>query len=142
MIHTHNKIVESKVVLGQMKNRIYDLEYVQSDGQPIYEVAYYGDKFSHHASNVLERTNARAEAILRDEEMLSVGDVYRVEADTFHEAVVSEDVETATVVCMHTCAQVPSKVLGLADYPDKIVFQRVGVPVEVLLLAIRALSNV
>ena len=133
MIHTHNRVVESKVVLGRMKNKVYDLKRVTSGGRPIYEVAYYGDRFTQVAINLLEKTDALGEAIARSEQTLHVGSSYRVEAHTYHEAVVSEDVEAATVVCMHSHVRGPSRVLGLAEYPKRVEFQRGSIPVDDLL---------
>ena len=133
MIHTHDRVVESKVVLGPMKNKVYDLKMVKSGGQPIYEVAYHGDRFAQSAINVLEKTDALGEAIARSEQILQVGNSYRIEAHTYHEAVVSEDVEAATIVCMHSRVFGPSRVLGLADYPKRIEFQRDSIPLDELL---------
>ena len=133
MIHTHDRVVESRVVFGQMKNKTYDLKTVKLGGRPIYEVVYYGDRFAQSAINVLEKTDALGEAIGRSEQILHVGNSYRVEAHTYHEAVVSEDVEAATVVCMHSRVYGPSRVLGLTDYPKRIEFKRASIPVDELL---------
>ena len=132
-IHTHDKIVESRILVGELKNIEYNLVKVKSGGQPIYQVVYDGDKYFQETSNVLRKTDERAVAIARVEEILRVGNSYRVEAHTYHEAIVAEGVEAATIVCMHSPVAGGAKVLGLASYPDEIVFRRVSRPVGELL---------
>ena len=132
-IHTHDKVVESRIVLGELKNIEYRVNGVESAEQPIYRVIYGGDKFVQDTSNVLRKTEECVEAVATAEEILRVGDSYRVEAHTYHEAVVAEDVATATIVCMHSQVAGPVKVVGLASYPDKIVFQRRSQPIDKLL---------
>ena len=133
MIHTHDKVVESRIILGELKNILYSLKNVESGGRPIYEVTYYGDKFVQETSNVLKKTDEHAETALKVEQFLKVGNSYRVEAHTYHEAVVGEDVATATIVCMHSRVSGTAKVLGLVSYPDKIAFQRFSRSAEELL---------
>ena len=106
---------------------------IESAEQPIYRVIYGADKFVQDTSNVLRKTEECVEAVATAEEILRVGDSYRVEAHTYHEAVVAEDVATATIVCMHSQVAGPVKVVGLASYPDKIVFQRRSQPIDKLL---------
>ena len=44
-IHTHNKVVESRILLGELKNTEYRLVRMKSGGRPIYQVGYGGDKY-------------------------------------------------------------------------------------------------
>ena len=123
-IHTHDKVVESRILLGELQNKIYNLDYIESDGQPIYEVEYHGDKHIQNTFNVLNITNKRAKAAIKQESILTLGDSYRVEPHTYHEAVVAENTAAATIVCMHSRVTGSPKVLGLTSYPDEIVFKR------------------
>ena len=132
-IHTHDKVVESRIVLGELTNIEYRVEKVESGDQPIYRVVYDGDKFMQDTSNALRKTEECVATVATAEQLLRVGNSYRVEAHTYHEAVVGDDVATATIVCMHSQASGPAKVVGLASYGDEIVFQRVSQPVSKLL---------
>ena len=133
MIHTHNKVVESRIVLGALNNIVYSLTHMEADGRPVYEVAYGGDKFAQKTSNVLKITDKRAKAIVKNKSILKQGDSYRVEPHTYHEAFVDEEVATATIVCMHSRVPGSAKVLGLASYPEEIVFRRCSRPASDLL---------
>ena len=132
-IHTHDRVVESRILLGELVDIQYDLVTMESGGQPIYQVAYCGDKYAAKTCNVLRKTEDRAEVTARAEQVLRTGDSYRVDAHMYHEAVVEEDVATATIVCMHSPAPGVSKVLGSMCFPDEIVFRRVSQPVGQLL---------
>lgn len=132
-IHTHDKVVESRIVYGELKNIRYRVKEVEHAEQMIYHVGYDGNRFMRKTTNMLDKTNECVEAVVESEQVLSVGNSYRVEAHTYHEAVVSEDVATATIVCMHSQVVGPIKVVGLASHPDKITFQRFNQPIDKLL---------
>lgn len=138
-IHTHDRVVESRIVLGQIKHIVHRLVNTKSGGRPVYKVLYVGDKYSQETSNVLAKTVDRAEVGLKIEQTMNVGSSYRVEAHTYHEAVVGNEFATATVVCMHSHAPGNAKVLGLDSYPDEVSFRRLGRSVEEVLCVIRAI---
>ena len=55
VIHTHNKVVLSKVLSGEVSNVMYAVAEVTAGGSPIYEVEYLGDKYVSKSTNVLIR---------------------------------------------------------------------------------------
>lgn len=124
LIHTHNKVVESRILSGELKNVIYDATEVAVGGQPLYEVAYLGDKYAGAAVNVLQKTTKRVQATIRSVHTLAVGKCYSVERHVYHKVVVPNDVVTATIVCMHSPSPGPVAVVGLDGYPERIEFQR------------------
>ena len=132
-IHTHDKVVESRIVRGELTNIQYQVNAVERAEHTIYHVVYEGDKFMQNTSNVLEKTQELVEAVATSERVLKVGNSYRVEPHTYHEAVVAEDGVTATVVCMHSQVAGPIKVVGLASQADRITFQRFSQPIGKLL---------
>lgn len=132
-IHTHDRVVESRIVLGELTNIIYTTTRTQHGGRPVYEVAYMGDKHLPETSNVLKNTNLRAKPVFRSKHILNVGNSYRVEAHAYHEAVVASDIATATVVCMHSHVPGRVEVLGCDSYPDEISFKRTSLPARELL---------
>ena len=132
-IHSHNKVVESRILVGELTNVEYNLVKREYDALPIYEVGYGGNKYSRQTTNVLRKTKEQASAIVVREEALGVGSSYRVEAHTFHQAIVEENVDAATIVCMHSGVAGPAKVLGLKGYPDEIAFRRSSRPIGDLL---------
>jgi len=97
---------------------------VDIGGYPIYDVGYSGDKYVKATSNVLRKTGKRAQARIDCEETLQTGACYRIEGHVYHEAIVPEDVATATIVCMHSQSPGAVKVLGLDGYPEKVEFYR------------------
>ena len=125
-IHTHDRVVESRIMLGELINIVYSSTNVESDGRPVYEVAYFGDKYIQETSNVLKKSDMRAKPVSKCIQILKVGNSYRIEAHLYHEAVVAKDVATATIVCMHSRVPGAAKVLGLPSYPDEIVFTRIS----------------
>ena len=133
MIHTHDRVVDSRILVGELKNILYNTTNIGSDGRPIYEVAYYGDKFVQETSNVLKKTGEQAKVVPKVATILQIGNSYRVEPHTYHEAVVPKELSTATIVCMHSRVPGPAKVLGLPSYPEEIVFQRLTRPARELL---------
>jgi hypothetical protein len=124
MIHTHDKVVESRILAGCLSNVLYDVTAVTAGGQPEYEVAYVGDKYIKSTANVLQKTTSRVRAAIASTQTLEAGDCYRIESHLYHEAVVPDDAVTATIVCMHSPSPGPVRVLGLDGYPEHIVFER------------------
>lgn len=124
LIHTHDKIVESRILAGKLKNVIHHVTEVAVGGQPIYEVAYLGDKYVGATVNVLQKTAKRVQAEIGSARTLEVGDCYFIESHVYHEAVVPHDAVTATIVCMHSPSAAPVGVLGLDGYPERIEFHR------------------
>src|ERR1700732_2414059 len=89
-IHTHNKVVQSKVLFGKIANMIYDTAFVSSGGLPIYEVAYVGDKYTPRSTNVLMRSDERAVPIPASNELIASGQTYSIPAHVYHESIVPE----------------------------------------------------
>ena len=123
-IHTHDRHVESRVLQGQLTNILYDLAVVPAGGQPLYEVAYDGDRYAPATSNFLRRSTIRVQPIIRCRDTLERGDKYHVERHGYHEAVVPEQLATSTLVCMHGHSPGVVMVVGLAGYPETIAFRR------------------
>lgn len=123
-IHTHDCHVESRILLGQLTNVGYDLIEVSSNGQPLYEVSYGGDRYSPAASNCLRRTGSRVRVAANRNQTLTTGDSYFIERHTYHEAKVPETIATATLVCMYGCCPGAVMVVGLDGYPETITFHR------------------
>ena len=138
-IHTHDRVVESRIILGELKHIVHRLVSMQSGGRPVYEVIYYGNKYSQETANVLRKTVHRAEVGPRVEQIMKVGSRYRVEAHTYHEAIVANDVATATLVCMHSRSSGNARVLGLEGYPEEISFRRIGCSLGEVLSVIEAI---
>ena len=125
-IHTHDRVVESRIMFGELMNIVYSSTNVELDGWPVYEVAYFGDKYVQDTSNVLKKSGMQTKLVSKCTQILKVGNRYRIEAHLYHEAVVAKDVATATIVCMHSRVPGTAKVLGLASCPNEIVFTRIG----------------
>ncbi len=132
-IHTHDKVIESKVVLGELRNIEYQIEKVGTLGRPIYQVAYHGDKFSQKTKNILRNDGERAAATVLSEKIVRYGERYRVKAHTYHEVVVSEDMETATICNMNSHVPGPINVLGCNSYENEILIQRICRPIDELI---------
>lgn len=124
MIHTHNKVVESKVLKGDLSNILYSAAEVVSGGAPVYHVEYLGDRYAPSSSNMLVRSGSRVELIPFSHQLIRTGQSYMVPAHVFHETDVSESISVATLVCMHSAAPGAIKVIGLDGYPDRIELQR------------------
>ena len=125
MIHTHDKIIESRILTGQIENVLYDVSAVPTGGQSVYEVAYAGNKYIRNTANVLQKTAERVQASASNIQTLKAGDCYRIENHVYHEAIVPDDAVTATIVCMHSPSPGPIKVIGLDGYPEQLEFQRI-----------------
>ena len=128
-IHTHDKAIESRVVLGELRNIEYKVEKVDTLGRPIYCVAYSGDKFSQNSHNILRASGERAVAYALSEKIVRSGARYRVDAHTYHEVIVAEDVTTATICCMNSHVPGPVNVLGCTSSAEELMVQRISRPV-------------
>jgi hypothetical protein len=123
-IHTHDRHIESRILQGQLTNILYAAPEVPIGGQPLYVVSYVGDRYMPATSNLLRNTTIRVQPVIRHRDILNCGDMYHVERHEYHEAVVSEQTYTATLVCMHSPLSGAVKVIGLDEYPDTITFMR------------------
>jgi hypothetical protein len=124
-IHTHDKVVDSRVLKGKLTNIFYWVAEVPTGGLPVYEVEYPSDKYDRQATNLLKRSSARLDASVIREQLVPAGERYSVPAHVFHQAVVPESVCTFTIVRMHSPAPGPIKVIGIDGYPDTIGLRRV-----------------
>jgi hypothetical protein len=124
-IHTHDKVVDSRVLKGELTNVVYSVAEAPTGGSPVYEVEYPSDKYDRRATNLLKRASARVAASVVDQQLVVVGERYSVPAHVFHQAVVPEGVCTCTIVRMHSSASGPVKVIGIDGYPEMISLQRV-----------------
>ncbi|WP_160015445.1 hypothetical protein [Pseudomonas sp. 8BK] len=131
-IHTHDRHIESRILQGQLTNILHEVYEVQTDGQPLYEVAYEGDRYSSGTSNILRRTTTRIQSIVRQREIMRCGDMYHVERHEYHAALVSETLAVSTLVCMHGRSPGEVRVVGLDGYPEAIEFQRTEVDARTL----------
>ena len=132
-IHTHDRVVESRVILGRVNNTLYREDDAESAGLPVYEVRYGGDKFVQGTPNILRNTDQLIAVTPTVKQTLKVGDRYRVGAHTYHRAVVESHGAAATIVRMHSPIPGSPKVLGLPGFPDEIRFQRLRRSSEELL---------
>lgn len=123
-IHTHDKIVDSRVLKGQLTNVIYSVSNVSLGGLPLYEVEYPADKYDPQSTNLLTRRGPRVEARVVREQRVDAGGGYQVAAHVFHEAVVPEGICTCTIVRMHSFTPGPIMLVGVDGYPDKIEIHR------------------
>ncbi len=123
-IHTHDRHVESRILQGQLTNILYDVAAVPTGGRPLYEVSYDGDRYASATSNVLRKTTTRVYPIAQRNETMRCGDMYHIERHAYHEATVSEQLATATLVCMHGRSPGAVMVVGLDGYPETIAFKR------------------
>lgn len=123
-IHTHDKVIDSRVLKGELINVVYSIAEVSTGGSPLYEVEYPSDKYDPQTTNLLKRTSARVDVSVVGQRLVSAGDRYSVPAHVFHQAVVSERVCTCSIVRMHSPAPGPVKVIGIDGYPDTICLQR------------------
>jgi hypothetical protein len=124
-IHTHDKVVDSRVLKGELTNVVYSVAEAPTGGLPVYEVEYARDKYDPRATNLLKRSSARVDPSAIGEQLVPAGERYSVPAHVFHQAVVPESVCTCTIVRMHSPAPGPVKVIGVDGYPETIGLQRV-----------------
>lgn len=92
--------------------------------QPLYEVDYSGDRYAAATSNRLCKTATRVHAAIQRRNTYTSGDMYNVERNAYHEAVVSDRDSTSTLICMHGRSSASVMVVGLDGYPQTIAFTR------------------
>ena len=123
-IHTHDREVESRVVLGTITNTLYrEMDTAQAK-LPVYEVCYGGDRFVQGTANLLRNTGRLTAVSPTAERVLKVGDRYRVAAHTLHQVVAERSVAAATIVRTHSSIPGTAKVIGLPGFPNRMMFQR------------------
>jgi len=123
-IHTHDRHVDSRVLQGELTNIIYDATVTSTDGHPLYEVNYDGDRYASATSNSLRKSGARVQTKIRSRRTIKSGHTYHVERHDYHEAVISEQFSTATIVCMHGRSPGPVLVIGTDGCLETITFNR------------------
>lgn len=123
-IHTHSCHVESLILKGKLTNVSYSVVAVPTGGVPLYEVNYGGDRYAVATSNLLRKTGDRVQATVQHQRVLTCGDTYHVERFTYHEAVVSDQDATSTLVCMHGRSSGAVTVVGMDGYPETVAFTR------------------
>jgi hypothetical protein len=124
-VHTLDKVVDSRVLKGELTNVIYSVAEVPAGGSPVYEVEYPSDKYDARSTNLLKRSTARVDASAISEQLVQAGERYSVPAHVFHQAVVRERTCACTIVRMHSSAPGPVKVIGMDGYPDTIGLRRI-----------------
>jgi hypothetical protein len=134
-IHTHDKVVDSRILKGALENITYLLRPTETGGLPIYEARHVSDKYSPENKNILCRTPDRFIPEVAARQNLGVGHSYNVPPHVFHEARVFEGDVTCTIVRMHSQAPGPAKILGADGYPGEIEFKRAFAPAAELILA-------
>ncbi|WP_231023140.1 hypothetical protein [Sphingomonas sp. IC-11] len=126
-VHTHDSDVESRVLSGALTNTLYDIAHVSSEGQPLYQVGYSADRYLSTTRNWLENTGSRIIVCRREEQYVIPGKGYIVDADDFHEATISENCVTATLVRMTARRPATVYVAGVDGYASRIDFVRTPV---------------
>jgi len=134
-IHTHDKIVDSRVLLGELENIVYDVTPTQTGGLPVYEVTHVADKYSVDNKNLLIKTSERRIPRLGSRETITAGNCYTVPPHAFHEANVRNGLITCTIVRMHSQTPGPIQILGADGYPDTIEFKRASAPASDVIAA-------
>ena len=79
-IHDHIFDLESRVIEGAIRHRVYTAAVDPDVLNAVYSVAYYGTE------SRLAKTDQRFRLNKRSDEVLTLGQLYRVEAGTFHDA--------------------------------------------------------
>lgn len=123
-VHTHDKHVDSRILLGTLTNLQYTVSEAETGAWPLYEAHYHGDRYLKQTANVLRKTSTRVDLSAGEPSLMLAGDSYCIERHTFHEAVPSPGLTTCTLVCMHSPASGSVKVVGLDGYPDLLSFER------------------
>lgn len=134
-IHTHDKIVDSRVLLGELQNVAYDVTPVQRGGLPVYEARHSADKYTAQNKNILIKTVERRAVIVNINRIMVSGESYSVPAHSFHEAKVCDGLFTCTIVRMHSRIPGSVQILGADGYPDIIEFRRASAPVAEVIAA-------
>jgi hypothetical protein len=140
-IHTHNREVRSRVLRGRLTNIQYEVDSSQNHGHPLYSVEYLGNKYEKSTLNVLRRTSDRVRVIEISKVSIEDGDSYHVPRHSFHEAVVSDDIVTCTIVCMSDPESSPIYVVGADGYPDEISFERTASSVQAVIDGVSMCSD-
>jgi len=120
LIHTHDKILESRVLKGRLSNSNYSVTCVKQGGVPVYKVSYAGDKYLPSAASLLIRTNVRVAPKVIERRDFQVGENYRVDAHLFHQVDVPEEESTCTLARMHSQSPGIIQVLGIDGYADRL----------------------
>jgi hypothetical protein len=123
-IHTHDRHVESRILKGSLLNLDYRHVATIENAHPLYSVTYVGDRYVSDTSNVLQNTGERIALTETGRRQLGIGDHYRLERHTYHEAIAPEHQATITLVCMHSQDPRPIMVVGLDGYPEVVAFER------------------
>lgn len=126
-IHLHDTHVSSRILAGTLTNIQYAITPLGSgttSGHPVYDVIYEGDRYARRTANTLRKSSERVAVSETDRRCLGVGEPYRIERYTLHEAIVDLDVATCTLVCMHDRAEGVVKLIGVDGYPDELSFVR------------------
>lgn len=123
-IHTHNCRIDSRILQGQLTNILYSVSVDSNGSNPLYQVEYGGDRYTAVTSNHLRRTELRVRSAPLKRDTYVCGDSYGVERNAYHEAVVSDQESTSTLVCMHGRSADPVMVVGLDGYPPTLTFTR------------------
>lgn len=132
-VHTHDKHVDSRILLGTSTNLQYTVNEVETGAWPLYEAQYHGDRHLTQTTNLLRKTSTRVDLSENEPSRMLAGDSYRIERHTSHEAVPSPGLTTCTLVCMHSPASGSIKVVGVDGYPDVLSFERSEHPGHLLL---------
>lgn len=132
-VHTHDLHIDSMILQGELTNIMYDVSITSKRGYPLYEVSYEGDKYSSETSNVLRKTSTRVQITPTSRQVVKCADAYHITSHSYHEALVSKEMVTSTLVCMHTRSSGSVKVVGLDGYPDSISFKRTAVQTSKIL---------
>jgi hypothetical protein len=125
-IHTHEKVVDSRILMGELENITYRVRSTDAGGYPVYVARHISDKYSPENRNLLVKTPERYIPVRASQQTLSVGDAYSVQAHVFHEARVREGILTCTIVRMHSPSPGPVQILGSDGYPPEIEFKRMS----------------
>ncbi|PLP87458.1 hypothetical protein CYD26_21395 [Pseudomonas sp. FFUP_PS_473] len=123
-VHTHDKHVDSRILLGTLTNLQYSVSEADPGEFPLYEAHYQGDRYLKQTTNTLRKASTRVDLSMSGSSLMLAGESYRVERHTFHEAVPSAGLTTCTLVCMHSPAPGAIKVVGVDGYPDVLSFER------------------
>jgi len=132
-VHTHDKHVDSRILLGTLTNLQYTVSEVETGAWPLYEVHYQGDRYLNQTTNILRKASTRVDLSPGEPMLMLAGDSYRIERHTFHEAVPSPGLTTCTLVCMHSPTPGSIKVVGMDGYPDTLSFERNEHPAHLFL---------
>ena len=123
-IHTHDKLLDSQILIGELTNITYKTEEALADGQPVYDVNYSGSKYLKETANVLTKTKFRLKIQEQSRQELLSGQRYSIAPHVFHQTEVPRSSLTCTLVRMHSYVPGPVQVLGRDTDPDLFSFHR------------------